>query len=203
MNEKNSFTSKQKVYLVFKRFFDIVISFIAILFCLIFIWPLITIINLLVTRGHPFFLPLRLGKNNKPFKMFKFRTMKVGAPIKPPYEMSKEEIEKLETGFGKFLRKTSLDETLQFLNVLSGKMSLIGPRPCAAQDEKILLDARNAQSPNPANVRPGLTGLAQTNMKRAHDVNTKALLDSQYVKKISFFLDCKIFFKTFLVIVHK
>lgn len=203
MEYVNNLKKTQKIYLFFKRFADIAISVIAIVLCSLLLWPFITLINLFVTKGHPFFAPLRLGKNNKPFKMFKFRTMKVGSPIKPPYEMSKEEIEQLETRFGKFLRKTSLDETLQYLNVLSGKMSLIGPRPCAAQDEDILLNARNAQTPNPACVRPGLTGLAQTSMKRTHDVNTKALLDSQYVKQISFLLDCKIFFKTFLVIIHK
>ena len=67
--------------------------------------------------------------------MFKFRSMRIDAPIIPPYEMSKEEMESYETGFGKFLRKTSLDETLQFINVLIGNMSIVGPRPGAAQDE--------------------------------------------------------------------
>ena len=133
MNEKNSFTSKQKVYLVFKRFFDIVISFIAILFCLIFIWPLITIINLLVTRGHPFFLPLRLGKNNKPFKMFKFRTMKVDTPDLPTDKF--EDAEKYVTRMGKILRKTSLDEMPQLFNILVGQMSFIGPRPALWNQE--------------------------------------------------------------------
>lgn len=196
------FSRKQKVYLCFKRVFDIIVSLIAIIFCLIFFWPIITIINLFVTKWHPFFAPERLGKNNKVFKMYKFRTMKYGSQIKPPYELSKEELFLMETWFGKFLRKTSLDETPQYINVLIGQMSLIGPRPCAAENETILLNARNAQNPNPSILKPGLTGLAQVNMKRKHDVHTKAKLDSEYVKNISFILDFKIFIKTFLVIIH-
>ncbi len=197
------FNKRQKIYLVIKRFLDIIVSLTAIIFCSVAIWIPIIIINIFVTKGHPFFTPERLGENNQVFKMFKFRTMRYGSLIKPPYELSREEIAAMETWFGNFLRNTSLDETLQYLNVLSGKMSLIGPRPCAAKHEEILLDARNAQNPNPSIVRPGLTGLAQVNMKRKHDVDTKAKYDSEYVKNLSFVLDVKIFFKTFLVVFHR
>lgn len=203
MLDSFKFSKRQKLYLVIKRCFDITFSLVAIIFCSFTIWIPIVIINIFATKGHPFFTPERLGKNNQVFKMFKFRTMKYGSLIKPPYELSKEEFAAMETRFGKFLRSTSLDETLQYLNVLSGKMSLIGPRPCAAKDEDILLNARNAQNPNPSIIRPGLTGLAQVNMKRKHDANTKAKFDSEYVKNLGFVLDLKIFFKTFMVVFHK
>lgn len=191
---------KRKLFLVFKRLFDILFSFIAILLCLAFLWWWIFIINLFASKGHPFFAPSRVGKNKKVFKMLKFRSMKVDAPIIPPYEMSVEERESYETGFGKFLRKTSLDETLQFINVFIGNMSIVGPRPGAAQDEDILIEARDSYNPSAFEVRPGITGYSQIYMKRQHDVMSKAWFDSEYVKKMSFILDLKIIVHTFLLI---
>lgn len=126
--------------------------------------------------------------------------MRIDAPIIPPYEMSKEEIESYENKFGKFLRKTSLDETLQFINVFIGQMSIVGPRPGAAQDEEMLVTARESYTPSAFEVRPGITGYSQVYMKRQHDVMSKAWFDSEYVKKMSFILDLKIIIHTFLFI---
>ena len=89
----------RKRFLVFKRIFDILFSLFMILLCFALLWWWITIINIFVTKGHPFFAPQRVGKHKKVFRMFKFRSMKVDAPVIPPYEMSKEERESYETGF--------------------------------------------------------------------------------------------------------
>ena len=191
---------KRKLFLFVKRLMDIVLSVFAILFCFSLLWWWVTLINLFVTKGHPFFAPKRIGKNKKVFKMFKFRSMRVDAPIIPPYEMSKEEMESYETGFGKFLRKTSLDETLQFINVLIGNMSIVGPRPGAAQDEEILINARESYTPSAYEARPGITGYSQVYMKRQHDAMSKAWFDSEYVKHMSFILDVKIIVHTFFQI---
>ena len=189
-----------KKYLWFKRVLDIFISLMGILFCATFLWLWIIVINLFVTKGHPFFAPTRLGRNKKVFKMYKFRSMRIDAPIIPPYEMSDKQRESYETGFGKFLRKTSLDETLQFINVLKGDMSIVGPRPGATEHEDILTNARDSYDPSPYLVRPGITGYSQTYMKRQHDAMSKAWFDSEYVKIMSFIVDLKIFIKTFLLI---
>lgn len=194
------FSKKQKIYLPFKRAFDIVGSILGILFSFTFLWWWITIVNMFVTKGHPFFAPARLGKDKKVFKMFKFRTMKYAAPVIPPYEMTEEQRNEYETGFGKFLRKTSLDETLQFINVLFGQMSLVGPRPGAAEDEEILIVAREKYNPSAYVVKPGMTGFSQVYMKRQHDAMSKAWFDSEYVKTISFILDLKIIIHTLLFV---
>jgi len=187
---------KSRGYLVIKRLLDIAMSLFLILFCVAFLWWWIFIINVFSTKGHPFFTAKRLGKSKKIFNMFKFRTMKYGAPIIPPYELTDEQRFSIETSFGRFLRKTSLDETLQFLNVLFGQMSLVGPRPGATINEDILTEARDSVLPSPYDVLPGITGLSQVNLKRGHNVKEKAQLDSEYVKKISFLLDLKIMVKT-------
>ena len=189
----------QKVYLLFKRIIDIFGSIIGILLSLSLLWWWIFIINLFATKGHPLFFPKRIGKNKKVYKMCKFRTMKIDTPVIPPYEMTKEQMDMYETGFGKFLRKTTLDETLQFFNVLLGQMSLVGPRPGAAKDEEMLVTARESYTPSPYLVRPGMTGYAQVYMRRKHDVMSKAWYDCEYVKKFSFSLDIKLIIKTLLL----
>ena len=196
-------TKKQKTYLFFKRLFDILFSLFMIILSISLLWWWITIINLIVTKGHPFFAPERVGKNKKVFRMFKFRSMRIDTPVIPPYEMSEEERNSYETGFGRFLRKTSLDETLQFINVLISNMSVVGPRPGASKDEEILIKARDSYTPSPYLVKPGITGYSQVYMKRQHDVMSKAWFDSEYVKKMSFILDLKIVVKTLFVIKGK
>ena len=191
---------KKKTFLFFKRVFDILFSIFAITLCLPLLWWWIAIINLFVTKGHPFFAPERLGKHKKVFRMFKFRSMKYDAPVIPPYEMTDEQRDEYETGFGKFLRKTSLDETPQFINVLIGNMSIVGPRPGAKEHEDILIKARESYTPNAYQVRPGLTGYSQVYMKRQHDAMSKAWFDSEYIKKMSVIVDIKIMLHTFLFI---
>ena len=193
----------KRAFLFFKRIFDIFFSFFAILLCLSLIWWWITIINLIVNKGHPFFAPERLGKDKKVCQMFKFRSMRKDAPVIPPYEMTEEQRDQLETKFGRFLRVTSLDETPQFINILIGQMSVVGPRPGAKEHEDILIKARESYTPNAYQVRPGLTGYSQVYMKRQHDAMSKAWFDSEYIKKMSPILDIKIMLHTFLFIKGK
>ena len=192
--------NNKKVFLFFKRLFDIFFSLFMILFCFIFLWWWIFIINLFATKGHPFFNPKRLGKNKKVFRMLKFRSMRKDAPVIPPYEMTEEQLKSYETKFGRFLRKTSLDETLQFFNVLFGQMSIVGPRPGAYENEEMLIKARESYVPSAFDVKPGITGYSQVYMKRQHDVMSKAWFDSEYVKIMNPWVDFKIIIHTFLFI---
>lgn len=191
--------TSQKVYLPFKRIIGILGSFIGIILCAALLWWWIIIVNLFVTKGHPFFAQRRLGKNKKVFKLLKFRSMKLAAnPNLAPSDMDAEYQKSLETGFGKFLRKSSLDETLQLLNIFVGQMAFIGPRPGAAENEEFLVECREKYTPNAFDVKPGISGYAQIKMKREHDPEFKAEWDHKYVLKMSFWFDVKIFFYTIL-----
>lgn len=191
------FTTKQKIYLPFKRLIDIFGSFIGIFICFVLLWWWVIPINAIVTKGHPFFVHERYGKHKKIFKMIKFRSMKLSAdPNLAPSDMNVATQANMDTKFGKFLRKTSIDETMQLLNIFIGQMSFIGPRPGSAHNEEYLMECREKYSPNAFEVRPGISGLAQVNMKREHDPEEKGKWDSKYVKSISFGMDFKLFFKT-------
>lgn len=124
--------------------------------------------------------------------------MKVDAPEIAPSDMTAEQQKAMEYKFGNFLRKTSIDETVQLLNILSGKMSFVRPRPGAAKTEEELIRLRESYIPSAFEVKPGISGLAQVNMKRDHNPKEKARLDSEYVKKINFLLDAKLFMMTIL-----
>lgn len=187
---------RQKFYLIIKRLIGIFGSLIGIVFCFSLIWWWVFIINLFVTKGHPFYSQKRIGKYKKVFKLLKFRSMKVDAPEIAPNDLSVEEHDKLETRFGRFLRVSSIDETVQLLNILVGHMAFIGPRPGAAVNEDYLIEEREKFTPNAYDVLPGLSGLAQVKMDRKHDPKEKAYYDHLYVEKISLWLDIKIFFVT-------
>lgn len=189
--------TSQKIYLPFKRLIDIFGSLIGIIVCFILLWWWIIPINAVVTKGHPFFIQKRLGKNKKIFNLIKFRSMKNDAnPNLPPSNINLEHQKSLETQFGKFLRVTSFDETIQLLNILVGDMTFIGPRPGAAINEDELIVERDKYIPNAFDVKPGLTGLAQVKMHRGHSPEFKAKYDHEYVKKMSLSLDAKLFLLT-------
>ena len=191
----------QQVYLVFKRIIGIFGSLLGIIMCAVFFWWWVLPINAIVTKGHPFFVHPRLGKHKKVFKMIKFRSMRLDAnPNLAPSDMSENKQKSMETGFGKFLRKTSLDETPQLFNILLGQMAFIGPRPGAAKNEEELVRLREQYTPNAYDVKPGLSGYAQTRMNREHNPEQKAYWDHIYVKKMSFWFDVKIFVYTILKI---
>lgn len=175
-----------------KRLFDIVLSFFGIL---AFALPMAVIALAVVcdSKGPALFKTQRVGKNCKPFKFFKFRSMRTDAPkdVAPRLLKSEDYLTKV----GRFLRKTSLDELPQLFCIFVGSMSIIGPRP-AGLSETDLIEARERYGANA--VTPGLTGLAQVNGRDvlARDVEKKAYFDGLYAQKITFWGDTKIFFKT-------
>ena len=187
----------QKLYLPLKRLIGIVGSLIGIVFCFVVFWWWVLPINFIVTKGHPLFIQERYGKNQKVFKMLKFRSMKLDAdPNIAPSDIDDRSLKDMHTKFGNFLRITSIDETPQILNILVGQMAFIGPRPGSAHNEEYLKECREQYKPSAFDVRPGMGGYAQLKMEREHDPVEKARLDHEYVKNISFWLDIKLFLGT-------
>lgn len=171
-----------------KRLLDITISLIA----LIFLLPLMLLIYLLViiNLGSPaFFLQERVGKDNKIFKMIKFRTMKNSIDKNGNLLSDNERV----TKFGSFLRSFSLDELPELINILKGDMSLVGPRALLVQ----YLGLYNDEQIRRHEVLPGLTGWAQINGRNSITWSEKFKLDVWYVDNWSLWLDIKIFFLTF------
>ncbi len=193
----------QKFYLVIKRLIGIFGSFIGILVCFPLLYWWIFIINLFVTKGHPIYVQQRVGKHKKVFGILKFRSMRIDAPEVAPDDSNKEALKKMETGFGRFLRKTALDETPQLFNIFIGQMAFIGPRPGAAHNEDELIRLRESYNPSAFEVKPGLSGYAQLKSNRTHNPAQKAELDHEYVKNISLWLDIKIFVQTFFLVFRK
>lgn len=170
-----------------KRFFDFVIS----LFALIILLPLIVVLSIvgaIAMKGNPFFTQARPGKSEKIFKLIKFRTMTcetdaTGALLPDDVRLTK---------YGKFLRKTSLDELPELINILVGDMSIVGPRPLLIQ----YLPLYNEHQKRRHDVRPGLTGLAQVKGRNTISWEDKFNYDVQYVDNITFIGDWKIMFRT-------
>ena len=173
-----------------KRFFD----FFASLILLIILSPLFLIVSLIIIidDGVPvIFSQPRVGKGNELFNIYKFRTMKNGTRNVASGNL--EESGDCITKSGRFLRKTSIDEFPQLVNILTGKMSFVGPRPLIPEEKEIreLREKYNVYS-----VRPGMTGLAQINGRDNLTDEEKAEFDRQYVEKHTIILDIKIMFRT-------
>lgn len=152
-------------------------------------------VSILVTMGRPvFFRMQRPGHREQPFSLLKFRTMR--AP-KPGEIWFRSDADRL-TPLGKFLRKSSLDELPQLLNVLKGDMSLVGPRPLLME----YLPHFSEHHRKRHNVRPGITGLAQVSGRNSLKLSERRSLDVEYVDNWSFFLDLKILFRTVFQVVH-
>lgn len=190
----------QKLYLVLKRLIAILGSLVGILVCFSLFWWWIFIINLIVTKGHPVFCHIRTGKNGKTFKLFKFRSMRLDVdPELTSIEI--KQVDKPYTRFGRFLRKTSLDETLQLLNVLAGQMAFIGPRPLIDKgDDHITIEMRKQNGS--IKLTPGISGYAQINGRIYVTPKEKAIYDGYYYEHISLWLDIKIFVITVLQTFH-
>jgi lipopolysaccharide/colanic/teichoic acid biosynthesis glycosyltransferase len=172
---------------IIKPFFD----FITALFGITLISPIflgVYILLKIVNKGNAFFIQERPGKNGKIFKIIKFKTM---TDAKDSDGKLLPDAERL-TKFGAFVRKTSLDEIPQLLNVLKGDMSLIGPRPLLTQYLHLYNDFQNRRH----EVKPGISGWAQVNGRNAISWDKKFELDVYYVKHLSFLLDLKILFLT-------
>lgn len=185
----------QKFYLPFKRLIGIFGSFIGIIVCFIFLWWWVIPVNAIVTKGHPFFARHRIGQNGKAFRCLKFRSMRNDAD---PHMTSRDKnMHEQITGFGKFLRKSSIDETPQLLNIFIGQMAFIGPRPLIDVNEDVI--TINLRKENGSIVlKPGLSGYAQIHKRGDLDPETKAMYDGIYLKKFSLWWDIKIFVYTIL-----
>lgn len=178
-------------YPIIKRIFDVFLSVIALLL----LCPIILIIAVLIkvdSKGPIIFKQKRLGKMKKEFYILKFRTMRVDTPKEMPTHMLQNPSTYI-TRIGGVLRKTSLDEIPQIINVLKGEMSFIGPRP-ALWNQFDLIAERDKYGAN--DIYPGLTGWAQINGRDELTINVKAKLDGEYVEKISFVFDLRIFIRT-------
>ena len=191
MAKRDFLSVRQKIYLPFKRFFDILLSLLAI----IVFSPLYIIIAIIVkctSKGPVFFKQERIGKNKKHFKILKFRTMRIDTPKDVPTHML-DNPEQYITGIGRFLRKTSLDEIPQAFNIFVGQMSIVGPRP-ALYNQDDLVAERDKHHAN--EIVPGLSGWAQCNGRDTLPIPEKAKLDGEYVKRFNIWLDIRIIFVT-------
>ncbi len=185
----------QKIYLPFKRVISIVGSLIGILFCGVLLWWWVIPVNAIVTKGHPFFARHRIGKNGKPFRCLKFRSMKNDA--NPHMTSRDEDVGKSMTGFGKFLRATSIDETLQLFNIFVGQMAFIGPRPLIDVNEDVITINKRKENGSII-LRPGLSGYAQIHKRGDLDPEMKAMYDGIYLEHFCLWWDIKIFVYTVL-----
>ena len=174
-----------------KRFLDIVFSLILIIL-LIPLFLIISIVIKLTSRGPILFRQRRTGKDKTEFTIYKFRTMYLETPKNVPTHLL-ENPDKYITPVGKILRKTSLDELPQLINILKGEMSFVGPRP-ALYNQYDLIALREAEGVN--NIRPGVTGWAQINGRDELEISEKVKYDSYYVKNQSILFDIKIVFIT-------
>lgn len=172
---------------VFKRIIDLIVAFIALLI----LAPLIGLVTLLLysqNKGKPFFFQERPGQFKKPFYIIKFKTMTDEKDAEGNLLPDNLRI----TKFGGWVRKLSIDELPQLINVLKGEMSLVGPRPLLFK----YMPLYTAEQLRRHEVRPGITGWAQVNGRNSISWTQKFALDVEYVDKVSFLMDCKILLLT-------
>ncbi|NQX84794.1 MAG: sugar transferase [Flavobacteriaceae bacterium] len=194
-------SNQNKLYLFFHRVMDVVCAIIGLIVGMIFV-PFIVIGNLIGNKGALFYTQERVGKNGKPFRIIKYRTMVSDAEAQGAKWAVKNDIR--VTPFGRFLRNSRLDEIPQFINVLKGDMSIIGPRP-----ERPVFVKKLSQSilfyETRHVVKPGLSGWAQVNTRYGASVEDsieKLEFDLYYIKHRSFLLDINIIIKTISTIVY-
>jgi O-antigen biosynthesis protein WbqP len=174
------------MYAVIKRIIDFILSLIAMI---LLSWLFVILIALIKidSKGPILFKQKRVGIHKKHFMIYKFRTMRTDTPKDMPTHMLKNP-EQFITKVGKFLRKTSLDELPQLLNIIKGDMAIVGPRP-ALWNQYDLIEERDKYGAN--DVLPGLTGWAQINGRDELEIPVKAALDGEYIKKMGFIMDVK------------
>ena len=169
---------------------------------LILLWPVFILLAIAIKIDDPgpvFFRQKRVGLHKEYFEILKFRTMKMSTPHDMPTHLL-EHPQQYITRVGRILRKTSLDELPQILQIWTGKMSVIGPRP-ALWNQFDLIALRDQYGAN--DVRPGLSGWAQINGRDELPVEVKARYDGEYVQKMSFLFDCKCFFGTIIKVIRR
>ncbi len=194
----NNYVVRRKTYLFFKRIFDIFFSLLFIACVLSWLLPIISLLIAIDSKGPVFFVQRRMGRNGRSFWCLKFRTMFANEEAD---EKQAEENDYRITRMGKFLRRTNIDEFPQFINVLIGDMSIIGPRP------HMLSDCTRFSFVIPAYkfrtlIRPGITGLAQVKGHHGPTVDYESIFtryhwDAAYIRSASFSLDLKIISLTF------
>ena len=180
-----------------KRLLDLVLSLAGLIVSAI---PM-AVITLVIKREDPgpaVFKQKRFGIHKSFFTLYKFRSMKMSTPHDVPTHQL-EDPEQYLLKSGKFIRKYSLDELPQLLNIFKGDMSVIGPRP-ALWNQDDLIEERDKYGAN--DVKPGLTGWAQINGRDELEIPVKAKLDGEYAQKLSFLFDCRCFFGTFLKVLR-
>ena len=180
-----------------KRIFDLMVALVLMLI----LAPLLLLVVLairLTSVGPVLFRTRRVGKNSRLFTMYKFRTMRIETPQVATHLL--KEPDQFLTPIGKFLRRTSLDELPQLINVLRGDMSLVGPRP-ALFNQDDLISLRTARGVN--ELTPGITGWAQVNGRDSLPIAEKVKLDEWYLKNRSFWLDLKVVVMTVVKVLRK
>lgn len=175
----------------FKRFFDVVLSFFALIILSPFLL-ILTVVGVFAMHGNPFFVQERPGKDEKIFRLIKFRTM---SNLKDGNGELLPDEQRL-TKYGIWLRKTSCDELLEIINILKGDMSIVGPRPLLVR----YLPRYNERQHRRHEVRPGLTGYAQAHGRNAVSWEDKFEMDVWYIENISFKTDIKILFDTVKIV---
>ncbi len=194
-------SNQNKLYMFYHRLMDIVCSVIGIIIGVVLL-PIVFFGNVFGNRGSLFYMQTRIGKNSKPFKIYKFRTMVKDAE-KDGMKWADKNDSRV-TSFGRFLRRTRLDEIPQFINVLKGDMSIIGPRP----ERPFFVNELSKVIPfyeTRHTVKPGLSGWAQVNCRYGasiEDSMVKLQYDLYYIKHRSFFLDVNIIVKTLSTMVY-
>lgn len=183
------------MFLFFKRLVDILTA-IGLIIALIPVYLIIALIIFLQDFGTPIFKQMRVGKGGEEFMFYKFRSM----PLKTPNVESHEKDKLKITPFGKFIRRTNLDELPQFFNVLKGDMSFIGPRPPIPKQTNLIAMRRENKS---LFLKPGLTGWAQVNSYDNMPEDVKAKFDGEYADRISLKMDLLILFKTVIYFTKK
>ena len=178
----------------FKRVIDFSLALIALVLLLPFLL-LLTVVGAIAMKGNPFFTQLRPGKDEKIFRLIKFRTMsnakdKEGKLLPDAVRLNK---------YGRFLRSTSLDELPELINIVTGDMAIVGPRPLLVEYLPYYTGAEKQRH----HVRPGLTGLAQVNGRNFIDWDHRLKMDVQYVGRITFVGDFQIILKTALNLIRR
>lgn len=179
---------------VFKRGIDLVLALMAFAI----LWPLLlvlTLIGAIAMKGNPFFTQPRPGKDEKIFKLLKFRTMTNEKDEKGNLLPD----EKRLNGYGKFLRSTSCDELPSLINIIKGELAIVGPRPQLVRDMVFMTPEQRKRH----SVRPGLTGLAQVNGRNNMLWEKKFEYDLKYIEHITFLGDIKIILKTFIKVFQR
>lgn len=181
-----------------KRMIDCTLALLAIM-ALSWLLVLLAILVKCTSKGPILFVQKRVGKNRRYFSILKYRTMRIDTPKDCPTHLLKHP-EQYITPVGRFLRKTSLDELPQLLNILAGHMAIVGPRP-ALWNQYDLISLRDMNGANA--IRPGLTGWAQINGRDELSIEEKAKFDGEYVVKMSFWFDVRCCIGTVIQVVRQ